>query len=173
MDKKFADPIPSAVVLMIRYCKVGIKQVADGAFSTWANSDLAVGDVLHAMPPQGRFFAPLDAEAENHYLGFAGGSGITPLLSIIRTTLAREPRSRFTLLYANRRISSIMFREELEDLKNIYMDRLSVLHILEDDPQEIDLFSGRITTEKLDMVFANWIFTAQDRLRLYLWPRNR
>lgn len=137
--------------------QVGIKHVADGAFSTWANSDLAVGDVLHAMPPQGRFFAPLDAEAENHYLGFAGGSGITPLLSIIRTTLAREPRSRFTLLYANRRISSIMFREELEDLKNIYMDRLSVLHILEDDPQEIDLFSGRITSEKLDMVFANWI----------------
>ena len=140
---------------------MGIKHVANGALSTWANSELAVGDVLHAMPPQGRFFAPLDAEAENHYLGFAGGSGITPLLSIIRTTLAREPHSRFTLLYANRRISSIMFREELEDLKNIYMNRLSVLHILEDDPQEIDLFSGRITTDKLDAVFASWISLPQ------------
>ena len=141
--------------------QVGIKHVANGAFSTWANSELAVGDVIHAMHPQGRFFAPLDVETENHYLGFAGGSGITPLLSIIKTTLAREPHSRFTLIYANRRISSIMFREELEDLKNTYIDRLSVLHILEDDPQEIDLFSGRITAEKLNVLFEKWISLPQ------------
>ena len=137
--------------------QVGIKNVQNGAFSSWANSALAVGDILHAMPPQGRFFAPLDSTAQNHYLGFAGGSGITPLLSILKTTLAREPHSRFTLVYANRRVSSIMFRDELEDLKNTYMNRLSVLHILEDDPQEIDLFSGRITPEKLEILFENWI----------------
>ena len=74
--------------------------------------------MLEAMPPMGKFYTPLDPAAEKHYLGFAGGSGITPVLSIVKTVLAREPKSRFTLVYANRQISSIMFREELEDLKN-------------------------------------------------------
>ena len=77
----------------------------------------------------GAFFTAIEPDVAKHYLGFAGGSGITPVLSIIKTTLQREPRSRFTLVYANRQISSIMFREELEDLKNIYLGRLSVIHM--------------------------------------------
>lgn len=137
--------------------RVGIKRVDGGAFSTWANDNLAPGDVLEAMPPMGNFHHPLDPGAARHYLGFAGGSGITPVLSIIRTVLAREPRARFTLVYANRQISSIMFREELEDLKNEHLGRLSVLHVLEQEAQEIDLFSGRVDAGKMRALFAHWV----------------
>ncbi|SFO81851.1 ring-1,2-phenylacetyl-CoA epoxidase subunit PaaE [Cohaesibacter marisflavi] len=137
--------------------KVGIKCVEGGAFSTWANEELKVGDHIDAMPPAGRFFTQIDPAAEKTYLAFAGGSGITPVLSIIKTVLAREPKSNVTLVYANRQVSSIMFREELEDLKNMYLGRLSVIHILKSEGQEIDLFTGRIDDEKLDALFNLWI----------------
>lgn len=137
--------------------QVGIKRVDGGAFSTWANTEMQVGDVLEAMPPQGRFTAPLDPEAGRHYLGFAGGSGITPVLSILRTVLAREPDSRFTLVYANRAVNTIMFREDLEDLKNRHMGRLTVIHVLEHDTQEIDLFTGRVDGAKCADLFRHWI----------------
>jgi len=137
--------------------KVGIKRVDGGAFSTWANENLAPGDEIDAMPPMGKFFTALDAETEKQYLGFAGGSGITPVLSIIKTVLAREPRSQFTLVYANRQINTIMFREELDDLKNQYLGRFSVIHVLEQEGQEIDLFTGRIDAEKMTALFQHWI----------------
>lgn len=137
--------------------QVGIKRVDGGAFSTWANTDLKAGDTLEAMPPMGTFFTPLDALAEKSYLGFAGGSGITPVLSILKTTLAAEPNASFTLVYANRGVNTIMFREELEDLKNTYMGRFNVIHILESDAQEIDLFTGRVTEEKCAQLFERWI----------------
>jgi ring-1,2-phenylacetyl-CoA epoxidase subunit PaaE len=137
--------------------KVGIKRVEGGAFSTWANEDLKVGDHLDVMPPMGRFFTALEPEKAKNYLGFAGGSGITPVLSIIKTVLAREPKSTFTLIYANRQTSSIMFREELEDLKNSYIGRFSVIHILETESQDIDLFTGRIDAEKMDLLFRLWV----------------
>ncbi|MCW8841983.1 MAG: FAD-binding oxidoreductase, partial [Rhodobacteraceae bacterium] len=128
--------------------QVGIKRVDGGTFSTWANEDLKVGDRLEAMPPMGGFFTPLDATQEKQYLGFAGGSGITPVLSLIKTTLALEPNSTFTLVYANKAVTTIMFREEIEDLKNIYMGRFNVIHVLESDAQDIDLFTGLVTEEK-------------------------
>ena len=137
--------------------KVGIKRVEGGAFSTWATESLSPGDVIDAMPPMGKFHTPIEPTASKHYLGFAGGSGITPVLSIIKTVLAREPRSRFTLVYANQRISSIMFREELEDLKNIHLGRFTVLHVLESESQEIDLFTGRVDAEKMKALFTHWI----------------
>ncbi len=137
--------------------KVGIKRVEGGAFSTWANEELKVGDRLDVMPPMGRFFTELEPEKAKSYLGFAGGSGITPVLSIIKTVLAREPKSTFTLIYANRQTSSIMFREELEDLKNTYLGRFSVIHILETETQDIDLFTGRIDAEKMDLLFRLWV----------------
>ncbi|OJY33501.1 MAG: phenylacetic acid degradation protein [Rhodobacterales bacterium 65-51] len=137
--------------------RVGIKRVDGGAFSTWANENLAPGDEIDAMPPMGKFFTALEPDTAKHYLGFAGGSGITPLLSIIKTVLAREPASRFTLVYANRQISTIMFREELEDLKNLYLGRLSVLHVLEAEAQDIDLFTGRVDGEKMKALFEHWI----------------
>ena len=137
--------------------QVGIKRVDGGAFSTWANEDLAVGDTVQAMPPMGSFHTPLDPGADKQYLGFAGGSGITPVLSILKTTLAREPNSTFTLVYANKAVSTIMFREALEDLKNSYMGRFNVIHILESDAQEIDLFTGLVSQEKCAELFKGWI----------------
>jgi ring-1,2-phenylacetyl-CoA epoxidase subunit PaaE len=137
--------------------KVGIKRVDGGAFSTWANENLKAGDEIDAMQPMGRFYTDLSAEAEKTYVAFAAGSGITPLLSIIKTTLSEEPNSKFTLVYANRQISSIMFREELEDLKNRYLGRFSVIHILKQEGQEIDLFTGRIDGEKIKALFTHWL----------------
>lgn len=136
--------------------KVGIKRVDGGAFSTYANTELRVGDVLHAMPPQGKFFTPIEPEVAKNYLGFAGGSGITPVLSILKTVLKREPQSTFTLVYANRAVNTIMFREELEDLKNRYMGRLTVIHILESG-QDMELFEGRVDQDKCNALFKHWI----------------
>ena len=137
--------------------RIGVKQVEGGAFSTFVNQALKVGDVLEAMAPMGVFHIALDPAASRHYLVVAGGSGVTPILSLIKTTLAREPKSRFTLIYANKQISSIMFREGLEDLKNTHLGRLSILHILETDAQDIDLFTGRLTPEKCAELFAHWV----------------
>lgn len=137
--------------------RVAIKRVDGGAFSGWARDTLAPGMTLEAMPPMGNFHAALDPGTGRHYLGFAGGSGITPVLSILKTVLSREPKSRFTLVYANHAVNTIMFREELEDLKNLHLGRLSVLHVLATEAQEIDLFTGRIDGAKLDALFSGWI----------------
>lgn len=137
--------------------QVGIKRVEGGAFSSFANEDLQVGDRLSAMAPMGRFTCEITPDRPRNYLGFAGGSGITPVLSLLKTLLAQEPQSSFTLVYANRGVHSIMFREEIEDVKNLYMGRLRVIHVLEADAQDIDLFTGRITEEKCTSLFEHWI----------------
>ncbi|GEO14897.1 1,2-phenylacetyl-CoA epoxidase subunit PaaE [Microvirga aerophila] len=140
--------------------RVGIKKIADGLFSNWASSQLAPGQVIEAMPPMGNFFVPLDESRKRHFVGFSAGSGITPLLSIVKTTLVAEPRSSFTLFYGNRASSSIMFREELEDLKNEHLDRFSLIHILSREQQDIDLFNGRLNKEKCDQLLDHWIDVA-------------
>lgn len=137
--------------------QVGIKKVDGGAFSTWANDTLKPGMTLEAMEPMGSFHTAINPQHPKSYLGFAGGSGITPVLSIMKTVLAREPGSTFTLVYANRGVNTIMFREELEDLKNLYMGRLTVIHVLESDAQDIDLFTGRVDAEKCKALFEHWI----------------
>ncbi len=136
--------------------QVGIKRVDGGAFSTFANTELKVGDTLHAMPPSGSFHTPIEPDKAKNYLGFAGGSGVTPVLSILRTVMTREPDSTFTLIYANRAVGTIMFREELEDLKNRYMGRLTLIHVLETG-QDIDLFTGRVDQDKCAALFKSWI----------------
>lgn len=136
--------------------QVGIKRVQGGAFSTFANTQLAIGDRLHAMPPRGTFFTELEPDKAKTYLGFAGGSGITPVLSILKTVLVREPQSTFTLVYANRAVNTIMFREELEDLKNRFMGRLTIIHILESG-QDMELFTGRVDQDKCTALFSRWI----------------
>ena len=133
--------------------RVGIKAVEGGAFSSFANSELKVGDVLEAMPPMGNF----GAKRARHTLGFAGGSGITPVLSIIKDTLQADENATFTLVYANRSVASTMFREELQDLKDRYLARFHVIHILEDNAQDIDLFAGRLDAEKLTGLFKGWV----------------
>ncbi len=137
--------------------RVGIKRVDGGWFSTFANEELHVGDTLDAMKPMGNFHGPLKPDEARAYLGFAGGSGITPMISLIKTVLEVEPKSTFTLAYGNRSTTAIMFREELEDLKNTYMGRLNIVHILESDAADIDLFSGRLDREKCDQLFSRWI----------------
>jgi len=137
--------------------QVGIKRVDGGTFSTWANTEIKIGDTLEAMSPMGNFHTPIEPNSARNYLGFAGGSGITPVLSIIKTTLAQEPHSSFTLVYANRAVNTIMFREELEDLKNRYMGRLSVIHILEHNAEESELFTGRVDAKKCGELFKLWI----------------
>lgn len=129
--------------------RVAIKHVEGGAFSTFANENLVPGAELEVLPPDGRFGTPLDPEAARHYVGFVAGSGITPVLSIIRTVLAREPKSRFTLVYGNRTVGSILFREALEDLKDRYPARLQILHVLSRERQEIELFNGRLDAAKV------------------------
>ena len=150
--------------------RVGIKQVAGGAFSTWANNDLQVGDMLEAMEPMGKFHAPIEPAKAKNYLGFAGGSGVTPVLSILKTVLSEEPRSRFTLVYANRGMNSIMFREELEDHKNRHMGRLNIIHVLEQDSQDVDLFTGRVNEEKCGELFERWIDIASVDLAFICGP---
>jgi len=137
--------------------RVGIKKVEGGRFSTWANETLAPGDMVEAMPPMGSFYTPLDPDNRKHYAGFAAGSGITPILGILKTTLFTEPASSFSLFYGNRASSSIMFREELEDLKNRYLERLNLIHVLSREQQDIDLFNGRIDRAKCDALFEHWL----------------
>jgi ring-1,2-phenylacetyl-CoA epoxidase subunit PaaE len=129
--------------------RIAVKAVPEGRFSSWANSELKAGDTLEAMPPEGRFFAPLDPAHAKHYVAFAAGSGITPVLSLVKTTLAREPRSRFTLVYGNRALDSVIFNEALEDLKDKYLARLALYHVFSREPQEIELFNGRLDRAKV------------------------
>lgn len=132
--------------------RVAIKRVAGGRFSNWANDTLRAGDTLDVMTPDGRFQVPLDPQKRRRHVGFAGGSGITPMLSLIKTTLAVEPQSEFTLVYGNRTIASIMFLEELEELKNRYMDRLRLYHVLSDESQEMQLLHGLLDESKCTQI---------------------
>ena len=135
--------------------RVGVRKVAGGVFSNWINAHLRPGDTIDVMAPQGRFFVPLDAAARRHHLGIAGGSGITPILSIMKTVLAREPRSRFTLIYGNRRLASTMFKEEIEDLKNLYMTRLALHHVFSDEPGDAPLGQGVMDRRKIGDFLAS------------------
>ncbi len=129
--------------------RVGVRKVSGGVFSNWIHTRLKVGDTLQVMAPQGRFFVPLQPAAHRHYLGIAGGSGITPILSIMKTVLAREPHSRFTLIYGNRTLQSTMFKEEIEDLKNRYLTRLVLHHVFSAEQTDAPLNMGFVNREKL------------------------
>lgn len=128
--------------------RVAIKKVDQGKFSTFAHDTLKVGDVLEVMPPMGKF-SPRNKDSEKKsYLAFAAGSGITPIMSIMKTVLEEEPGSTFTLVYGNRSKNSIIFREAIEALKNKYMERLRIYYVLSREYMDMPLFSGRINAEK-------------------------
>jgi ring-1,2-phenylacetyl-CoA epoxidase subunit PaaE len=129
--------------------RIAIKRVPCGRFSTWANTELQRGTALDVLTPDGRFHTRLDPAHTKRYAAFAAGAGITPILSLIKTTLARESRSRFTLLYGNRRQSSVLFHEELEDLKDRYLSRFTLYNLFSREQQEIDLFNGRLDGTKV------------------------
>src|SRR6476659_2154060 len=108
--------------------RIAIKQMMPGRFSAWANANLRAGDIVEVLPPMGRFIAPETTREKPYYVGLAGGSGITPVISIVKTVLETQPTARFVLLYGNRNTASVMFLEELAGLKNRYMDRLELYH---------------------------------------------
>jgi ring-1,2-phenylacetyl-CoA epoxidase subunit PaaE len=137
--------------------KIGVKKIAGGAFSGWVNDELKAGDVLDVMAPHGSFCWDFDPGARREYVAFAGGSGITPVLSLMKTALAMEPHSRFTLFYGNRTSVGVMFLEEIAGLKDRYLDRLSVFHFLEDEEEEIELFNGRLDRAKADEILATLV----------------
>ena len=130
--------------------KVTVKRIAGGAFSNWVAEHLKVGDTLDVMPPHGSFTRDFDGSASRRYVAFAGGSGITPILSLIRTALATEPDSRFTLFYGNRDSTSIIFLEALSGLKDRYVGRFELFHFLSDEEGDIDLFNGMLDRATCD-----------------------
>jgi ring-1,2-phenylacetyl-CoA epoxidase subunit PaaE len=132
--------------------RVAIKKVPDGRFSTWANEHLKAGDVLKTMAPNGRFYTALDAKQSKHYVAFAAGSGITPILSHIKTVLATEAGSTFTLLYTNKDQSSVIFKSELDDLKDRYLERLRLFHFFTREPVDVPLYAGRMDADKVAAV---------------------
>lgn len=140
--------------------RIGVRKVDGGLISTWINTQLKTDDNIDVLPPEGRFFVPIDASQARHYLGIAGGSGITPILAIMKTVLAREPLSRFTLIYGNRRQTSTMFKEELEDLKNRYLTRLTLHTVFSQEHMDSPLYSGRLTQSKLNE-FLNTLIQPQ------------
>jgi ring-1,2-phenylacetyl-CoA epoxidase subunit PaaE len=132
--------------------RIGVKRLPDGVFSSYALERLRVGDSLEVMSPSGTFCADVDPEQAKHYGAVAAGSGITPVLSIISTALELEPASRATLIYVNATTSSIMFLEELEDLKNAYLDRFQVFYVLDGEVQEAEILSGRLDADRLGRI---------------------
>ncbi|HEX8442704.1 MAG TPA: ferredoxin--NADP reductase [Allosphingosinicella sp.] len=137
--------------------KVTVKRIAGGAFSNWANDNLRSGDRLEVMAPHGSFTWDFDPAARNLYVGFAGGSGITPVLSLLKTALELEPHSRFTLLFGNRDSQSVIFLEELARLKNRYMNRLQVHHFFAEEAEDIELFNGMLDRTKCDDILTRLV----------------
>jgi ring-1,2-phenylacetyl-CoA epoxidase subunit PaaE len=131
---------------------LGIRPVEGGVFSNWAATDLQAGDTLRVMPPDGRF--TVHKPRAIHRVGFAAGSGITPILSIMASTLEESPDSKFTLVYGNRRMASVMFNEALQDLKDRYPGRLTLIHVLSRQAQEVPLLEGRIDGDKVRAIIA-------------------
>ena len=137
--------------------RVAIKRLDDGAFSTWANNTLAVGQAIEVMPPAGNFTIDFSPSHAKHYVAFAVGSGITPIFSLVKSALSMEPNSRFTLFFGNRASSAVLFREEIEDLKNMYMERFSVVFVMSREHQDIELFNGRLDGAKVHQLLSVWL----------------
>ena len=123
---------------------VTVKRIGGGLFSNWVGDNLKAGDLVDVMPPHGSFTTEFDAAAKRQLVGFAGGSGITPVISLIRTMLKQEPQSRFTLLYGNRDSNSVIFLEALAQLKDRYLDRFELYHFLAEEEQDIEMFNGML-----------------------------
>ncbi|GAA0615925.1 phenylacetate-CoA oxygenase/reductase subunit PaaK [Kribbella sandramycini] len=134
--------------------RIGVKRIPGGTFSAYAAHELQVGDELEVMTPLGRFGTTLDPANAKHYAFVAAGSGITPVLSLVSTILSVEPSSRVTLLYGNRTAGSVMFADELADLKDRYAERLHLVHVLSRESTEVELFSGRIDADRLKRMFV-------------------
>ena len=132
--------------------QVAVKKINGGLFSSFVNEKLKKGDVVDVMPPNGTFHTQIEPQKAKNYIAFAAGSGITPILSIIKTHLAAEPNATFKLFYLNRSVKSIIFKEEIEQLKNVYFNRFEIFHFLTKEHRSAELFNGRFTKEKINIL---------------------
>ena len=140
---------------------IAIKKIDQGQFSNWANENLKVGDVLEVMPPQGVFFQKAAKAGGKHYLGFAAGSGITPILSIVKAVLSRQQDATFTLVYGNRSWKQTMFSDQIMDLKDRFNERLQLINIFSRELNNSEIFNGRIDAEKLQQLFQAGLIPAE------------
>ncbi len=131
-------------------CRVAIKKVDGGVFSSWANEHLSAGMELQVMTPMGHFTTSIEESNAKHYLLIGAGSGVTPLISLAKTILRNEPQSSVSMILGNRQFHSIIFRDELEDLKDIYLGRFRMFHVLSSEPNDVTLLHGRIDNEKIE-----------------------
>ncbi|MCI0690283.1 MAG: phenylacetate-CoA oxygenase/reductase subunit PaaK [Sporichthyaceae bacterium] len=140
--------------------RIGVREITDGAFSRYAARELKPGDTVDVLPPLGHFTTDLAAERTRHYVAIVAGSGITPVLSLVATALETEPESRFTVVYGNRRAATVMFADELADLKDRYLQRLHLVHVLSREPRACALLSGRIDGDRLRAILASGLLDA-------------
>lgn len=147
--------------------RIAVKMLNEGKFSSHANLHLKKGEMVEVLPPTGRFSTRTDKEKTHRYLAFAAGSGITPVISIIKTTLAAEPTSVFTLVYGNRNRNSIIFREQLEALKNRYIDRFIIHHVLSREETDAPVNFGRIDTERCELM-AKYLFSPEKMDHIFI-----
>jgi ring-1,2-phenylacetyl-CoA epoxidase subunit PaaE len=141
---------------------VTVKRIGGGLFSNWVGDQLKVGDTIDLMPPHGSFTTEFDSANRRHLVGIAGGSGITPVMSLVRSMLKYEPHSRFTLLYGNRDSSSVIFLEALAGLKDKHLGRFEIYHFLDAEEQDIDLFNGMLDRERLEQAIGALVPDAVD-----------
>src|SRR5262245_1653622 len=135
--------------------RIGVREITDGAFSRYATRELMPGEMVEVLPPLGHFTTDLTPERTRHYAAIVAGSGITPVLSLVATALETEPASRFTVVYGNRRAGTVMFADELADLKDRYPQRLHLVHVLSREPRASALLSGRIDGDRLRAILAS------------------
>ena len=140
---------------------IAIKKIDQGQFSSWANANLKAGDVLEVMPPQGVFFQKAAKAGGQNYLGFAAGSGITPILSIVKSVLNRQAEATFTLVYGNRSWKQTMFSEQIMDLKDRFKERLQLVNIFSRELNDSEIFNGRIDADKLQQLFQANLISAE------------
>jgi ring-1,2-phenylacetyl-CoA epoxidase subunit PaaE len=141
---------------------VTVKRIGGGLFSNWVGDRLKAGDTVEVMVPHGSFTTEFNAANQRHLVGIAGGSGITPVMSLIKTLLREEPESRFTLLYGNRDSSSVIFLEALAGLKDKHLGRFEIYHFLDAEEQDIELFNGMLNRERLEEAIAHLVPDAAD-----------
>ena len=141
---------------------VTVKRIAGGLFSNWIGDQLKAGDVIDVMPPHGSFTTEFDPSSRRHLVGIAGGSGITPVISLIKSTLKYEPASRFTLFYGNRDSSSVIFLDALAALKDKHLRRFEIYHFLDQEDQEIELFNGMLDRARCEEAIEHLVRDAAD-----------
>ncbi len=152
--------------------KVAVKQITSGVFSTYVNTKLKIGDTLKVSLPEGNFCVDPNPSVQNNYIAFAAGSGITPMLSIIKTQLLSEPNSSFKLFYLNRTVKSIIFKEEIEKLKNQFFERFQVFYFLTKEKRDIPLLNGRFDAQKLNVLTNTFIDVADTHACFICGPKD-